>query len=121
MAATAIYTQTGIISVDDDGTEIPVVTYDADGGEWIAAVDAQLVTSGFVRIGRWDGDRAPVRWEGRSRGAAIESAQHGHHDVQLMTTIEGTWAYCHTCRQTSGHAGEQAPAYAWADTHERTA
>jgi hypothetical protein len=61
MTATATYTETGLLSITEDGTHLEVGTFDADGGEWIAPVDAMLAEAGFVRTGDWVGDDAPVR------------------------------------------------------------
>lgn len=60
MSATATYTETGEISVTEDGAHIAVGQFDADGGEWTAEVDRQLAEAGFRRVGDWDGDDAQV-------------------------------------------------------------
>lgn len=57
---TATYTADGQLYVTIDGGECAVGTFDADGGEWIAAVDAMLAEAGYRRTGDWDGDTAPV-------------------------------------------------------------
>lgn len=65
MSATATYTETGEISVTDEGTYLHIGQFDADGGEWADAVDSQLAEAGFVRTGDWvddrDGDTAPCQ------------------------------------------------------------
>jgi len=55
-AYTATYTTEGALSVDD----VHLGYYDADGGEWVAPVDALLTAAGWRRTGNWTGDDAPV-------------------------------------------------------------
>lgn len=56
--ATATYTEEGRILIDGTQTGRH---FDADGGEWVAGVDAVLADLGWERTGDWDGDDAPVR------------------------------------------------------------
>lgn len=60
MTATATYTDTGHLTITIDGVEMTVGTFDADGGEWIAPVDALLAKAGYRRTGDWGGDNAPI-------------------------------------------------------------
>lgn len=62
MTGTATYTAEGHLSITtEDGVEITVGTFDADGGEWLAPVDAMLAEASWARTGDWAGDEAPVR------------------------------------------------------------
>lgn len=76
----AHYTTTGVLSVLVKDSDVGIGTYDADGGEWIPAVDEMLDSAGFVRTGDWAGDYAPVayvRYDGETRIENLERGVNG--------------------------------------------
>jgi hypothetical protein len=50
-----IYTAEGDLFIAEPGTDVTdaIGHFDADGGEWVAAIDGLLVVGGYERTGEW--------------------------------------------------------------------